>query len=557
MSRTLVLWCPDWPVVAAGIVDGVPAYAPVAVLSANRVIACSAAARREGIRLGLRKRETQARCPQIVTVEHDEGRDARAFESIVATVEAIAPGVDVVRPGVCALAARGPARYFGGEERAAEHLVEQVAQACAVEAQVGIADGVFAAGLAARAGRIVADGATPAFLADFDIAAIGGGHAANSTGGRSRAAARPSGMRGVTSREALVDLLRRLGIRTLGEFAALPPTDVLARFGFDAALVHRLAAGGDERPLATRQPPADLDVTERFDEPLDRIDAAAFAARALAVRLHERLAGHGLACTRLGIEAVTERGEELYRTWRHDGLLTAAAIGDRVRWQLDGWLHHQARPSGGIVRLRLVPDGVIEHAGLQLGLWGDAGVEHDRAHRAMTRVQGLLGPEAVVTAVTSGGRDPMDEITYVPWGDERLPARPADRPWPGRLPPPAPATVLVEPLPVDVQDIAGARVGVTARLAVTASPARLVITPTSSIVGARVPTAQSRTAQTATARDTVVEIVGWAGPWPVDERWWAPEEASRRARLQVALGDGRALLLCLTDGNWSVEAIYD
>jgi len=129
MSRTLVLWCPDWPVVAAGIVDGVPAYAPVAVLSANRVIACSAAARREGIRRGLRKRETQARCPEIVTIEHDEGRDARAFESIVATVEAIAPGVDVVRPGVCALAARGPARYFGGEERAAEHLVEQVAQA--------------------------------------------------------------------------------------------------------------------------------------------------------------------------------------------------------------------------------------------------------------------------------------------------------------------------------------------------------------------------------------------------------------------------------------------
>src|SRR5262249_32078849 len=159
-----------------------------------------------------------------------------------------------------------------------------------------------------------------------------------------------------------VDLLRRLGIRTLVEFAALPPADVLARFGFDAALVHRLAAGLDERPLAVRQPPADLDVTERFDDdPIERVDSAAFAARALAERLHERLAGYGLACTRLGIEAVTERGEELYRTWRHDGLLTAAAIGDRVRWQLDGWLHHQARPSGGIVRLRLVPDGVIQH----------------------------------------------------------------------------------------------------------------------------------------------------------------------------------------------------
>ena len=94
-------------------------------------------------------------------MEHDPGRDARAFEPVVAAVEEVAVGVEVVRPGACALAARGPARYFGGEEPAAERIVEQVAQACAVESQVGIADGVFAAGLAARAGRIVAPGRTP------------------------------------------------------------------------------------------------------------------------------------------------------------------------------------------------------------------------------------------------------------------------------------------------------------------------------------------------------------------------------------------------------------
>ncbi len=40
-QRTLVLWCPDWPVLAAEIVDGVPATEPVAVLHANRVVACS------------------------------------------------------------------------------------------------------------------------------------------------------------------------------------------------------------------------------------------------------------------------------------------------------------------------------------------------------------------------------------------------------------------------------------------------------------------------------------------------------------------------------------
>ena len=107
--RTMLVWCPDWPVIAAGIIDGVPGTSPVAVMDANRVIACSPAARAEGVRRGLRKRDAQARCPELIVVEHDPARDARAFEPVVAAIEELAAGVEVVRPGVCALAARGPA----------------------------------------------------------------------------------------------------------------------------------------------------------------------------------------------------------------------------------------------------------------------------------------------------------------------------------------------------------------------------------------------------------------------------------------------------------------
>ncbi|HKT05093.1 MAG TPA: DNA polymerase Y family protein, partial [Rugosimonospora sp.] len=283
-----------------------------------------------------------------------------------------------------------------------------------------------------------------------------------------------------------------------------------------------------------------LGVAQDFDDPLERVDAAAFAARQLAERLHERLGGHGLACTRLGITAVTEHGEELHRTWRHDGLLSAAAIADRVRWQLDGWLSGTntgpPRPTGGIRRLRLTPDGVLAHAGLQLGLWGDAGAGHDRAHRALARVQGMLGPEAVVTAVLGGGRDPGAQVTLVPWGDERVPDRPAG-PWPGQLGAPAPATVPAEPLPTVVLDGAGEPVGVTSRLAITAVPERLLV-----------PSGRHW---------APVSIAAWGGPWPVDERWWAPVEASRRVRIQVCLSDGRAMLLTLVDGFWSVTGVYD
>ncbi|MDT5034569.1 MAG: protein ImuB, partial [Actinoplanes sp.] len=401
--RTLMLWCPDWPVVAAEIVDGVPASGAVVVLHGNRVLACSEAARSDGVRRGLRRREAQSRCPQVVIVDHDPGRDARAFEPVVAAVEEVAVGVEVIRAGSCAVAARGPVRYFGGEEAAAERIVEQVAQACAVESQVGVADGVFAAGLAARAGQIVAAGQTREFLATVPVDAV--------------------------ERPVLADLLRRLGVKTLGDFAALPASDVLSRFGFDGALAHRLAAGLDHRPLAVRRPPPDLDVSETYDDPLERVDVAAFAGRVLAERLHERLAAHGLACTRLGIEAITADGQELHRVWRHDGLLTAAAIAERVRWQLDGWLTGArrgapARPTAGLVRLRLTPDGVLVHLGLQPGLWGDTGADRERAHRALSRIQGLLGPESVLTPVVGGGRSAYDQIRLVPWGDERIPHRP-------------------------------------------------------------------------------------------------------------------------------------
>lgn len=514
--RTLLVRCPDWPVVAAELAEGVPAREPVAVLHANRVVACSPAARAEGVVDGLRKREAQGRCPQLVVVDHDPGRDARAFEPVVAAVEQVVAGVAVIRPGACALAARAAARYFGGEERAAERIVEQIAQECAVEAQAGVADGVFAAGLAARAGRIVPPGRTPAFLAGVGTGAL--------------------------DRPELADRLRRLGVRTLGEFAALPAGDVLTRFGFDAALAHRLAAGRDERPLAVRRPPPDLAVAEEYDEPIDRVDAAAFAARSLAERLHDTLAGHGLACTRLGIEAVTAHGEERHRSWRHDGLLTTAAITDRVRWQLEGWLspgrapgpggRGPARPTAGIRRLRLTPEGVLAHAGLQSGLWGESGEGRDRAHRAVARVQGLLGPDSVLAAVLVGGRSPADQVRLVSWGEERVGDQPA--PWPGQLPVPAPATVLPEPAPVTVHDAQGRPVTVSARLAVSAPPARFTI-----------------------AGAPPSEITGWAGPWPVDERWWAPAEAHRRARFQICLADGRALLLALSSGEWTVEAVYD
>ena len=90
-------------------------------------------------------------------VAHDPGRDARAFEPVVAAVEEIAPGVEVVRPGACALAARGPASYYGGEAAASERLAD-VADRLRVQAIHGDVTDDNVVGHADAAGRIRPDG---------------------------------------------------------------------------------------------------------------------------------------------------------------------------------------------------------------------------------------------------------------------------------------------------------------------------------------------------------------------------------------------------------------
>jgi protein ImuB len=567
--RTMVVWCPDWPVVASGNAAAVP----VAVVFANRVIACSVAARVDGVAIGLRRREAQGRCPELRVIEQDLGRDARAFEPVLAAIEAFTPKVEVERPGVALFGTRGPSRYFGGDRSLAAKVAAAVdavlAPLGAPRCQIGVADGPFAAQAAARAAAqaaattvasaiVVPPRGSADFVASFPVA--------------------------VLDRPELVDLLVRLGLRTLGDLAVLPADMVLARFGHDGALAHRLARGLDERPLAARPRPPDLSVVAELDPPAEQVEMVAFVAKALADEMHQRLAARGLACTRIAIEAETEHGEQLVRLWRHDGALTARAIAERVRWQLDGWFHSGAT-TAGVTLIRLIPDEVKPDHGRQLGFWGGSAAADDRAARALARVQGMLGPGGVVTAVVAGGRDPAAQVQLVPWGDPRpdviqpdsivgsgatasaAPARrgrargrgrPGSRagapagalgpsnggaaaapsrevpPWPGRLPAPAPAVVYPEHRSAEVRDGTGQLIAVTARGQMSAAPVTLSI-----------------------AGGPPTRIAAWAGPWPAEERWWDPHAARRRARFQLCLEGGIAHIAVLESGKWWVEATYD
>ena len=62
---------------------------PLALVDRNLVFACSAAARADGVKRGLRIREAQSRCTHLQVLPYDPVLDARAFEPVLAAIEEI------------------------------------------------------------------------------------------------------------------------------------------------------------------------------------------------------------------------------------------------------------------------------------------------------------------------------------------------------------------------------------------------------------------------------------------------------------------------------------
>ena len=390
----VTVWCPDWPVVAAGI----PAEVPAVVLHANRVVARSPAAAAEGVAIGHRRRVAQQRCPDVVLLDHDPARDARAFEPVVRAVGAFAPRLEVVEPGWLCLGARGPSRYFGGDGALAEQLVAAVGDggAAGTAVGVGIADGRFASAVAAwrgvRAPRVVAPGGSPAFLDPLPIAWL------HHVGGVDA---------------ELVGLFARMGLARLGELARLPEGDVLARFGPPGRDAHRLARGDDDRPAGGAEPPPERRVQQTFDDPVVLLDPLVFVGKHLADELVAGLAAEGRVCTRLVVTAETDHGERSERAWYRAAGMSAPAMVERVRWQLDAWMA-SGELSAGVVLLRLAPSEVRGDDGDQLRLWGGPSAADERATRAVARLTGMVGDQAVLVPAWRGGRLPGDRYDWVP-----------------------------------------------------------------------------------------------------------------------------------------------
>lgn len=199
-----------------------------------------------GIRLGMTLRETLAFVTEVVVLEPNPAREVEITDAMLAALAELSPTVEPDRPGRCYIDLTNSARLLGPPQRAGERII--AAMPAALRPRLGIATGKFAAWVAARkapAGRVrvVLPSEVAAFLA-------------------------PEPSTALPLSPDTADLLLRLGLKTLGQLAALAPGAVAARFGPDGRRAWLLASGqSDTVDTTVRVRPSVLTLTEHVALP--------------------------------------------------------------------------------------------------------------------------------------------------------------------------------------------------------------------------------------------------------------------------------------------------
>jgi protein ImuB len=306
-----------------------------------------------------------------------------------------------------------------------------------------------------------------------------------------------------------IERLELLGIRTLGELAALPHGPFVRRFGPKAARWHALARGDDPVPLRPRPRALRIERALSGEGSAEREDQLLFALRALVARVAEDLAAVGRRCGRLGLQLECEDGEVLtIPVGLARPSAQAATLFDVVRARLDGLTLRSP-----VCRLRLGADH-LEEAGTPLALF--AAADPEALALAVARLQAAFGERAALRARLVEGRRPEACFAYEPFAGALAGAPDAALAGDGAADAPVLQYRLLEPrlVAVVVKDGAPAFVGTPPR-----------------------------------------RVVKVAGPWRYDETWW--RSALRRDDYDVVLEGGTIFRLTRTGGVWHLAGYYD
>jgi protein ImuB len=338
----------------------------------------SRAAEAFGIHPGMRLGEALARCPRLALVPPDPVGVADDWERIVRRLESIGAGVEAGRPGLACFDARGLRRLHGGS---LDGVVAAVRAALRRPARIGAGPSRFCAMVAAARAR----------TRRTSIITQGGDLAAE-----------PVGLLRLRDDTAVLpEALERLGVRTLGEVAALPRAALSDRFGNLGLLAHDLAHGRDT-PLVPRR------ADERLEEALELEESASGAQleRGLGLlvdRLLARRERDGRTLRTVIMSATLVEGG----TWR-ERVVFREPLADpsRMRLALGQRLTTLPAPAESL-RLSVERFGP-PHPGARALFDDGAAQRRARLREAIRQVRAVAGPEGALRVL------PVDPDSRVP-----------------------------------------------------------------------------------------------------------------------------------------------
>jgi nucleotidyltransferase/DNA polymerase involved in DNA repair len=346
----------------------------------------SAPAEAFGVVRGMRLGEAMSRCPALRLVPPDPEGVRSLWHAVLDRLEAIGAAVESDSAGAAFFESDGLHGLHGGDLAG---VLAAAGRALGPGARMGAAPCRFAAHAAAlqarpRKGRrsfVVDERHARDFLAPLPVALL-----------RTR-----------PELQALPEVFERLGIRTLGEVAALPSRAVAERFGHPGLLALDLARGRDT-PLAPRRPPEP--VVERLDLPeaasgqqLER------ALELLVARVLARRERRGRALRGLAVSARFVAGG----TWRTAiTLRQASADPERIRLALGPKLAELPAPA--------------ESLGLEVEAFGPPAQDQGRLLDEAAAVRRARLGEAVRQARQAAGAEAALKVLDVDPGS-RVPER--------------------------------------------------------------------------------------------------------------------------------------
>ncbi len=195
--------------------------------------------------------------------------------------------------------------------------------------------------------------------------------------------------------EPVMRRLYWLGLRRVGEIAALPRAALAAQFGPAGEHAWDMAHGRDGRPLVPRRQPAELSDQLAFSQPVAEVQAVLAAARQLIMRLLNRperrgRVARGLA---LSIALANDRRWERSLTFREP-----TADGDRMLRALGAKLDGVALPAAAEA-LSLALRDLCSETGVQASLFTARGRQLHELKAALEQLRSRFGQPAVMKIV--------------------------------------------------------------------------------------------------------------------------------------------------------------